>query len=424
LYGITGGGGSWSNGTVFVVNTDGTGFRTLHSFGPPNSEGAEPCNLILSSNTLYGTCGGGGPSGYGTVFAINTDGTDFRTLYSFSGSDGAGPSSRGRALALSGPTLYGTTAHGGSGWSDPSTGGYGTVFAINTDGTGFTTLYSFTDGTDGAYPNGVILSGGVLYGTTEVGGDSHDGTLFVVNTDGTGFATLHAFTGAGPCSSGCNGYASGPNTDGADPYCGIIASGTTLYGTAYVGGTWGNGTVFAVNTDGAGLKILHDFTPAPAPDNTNADGAQPMYSLVQFGTTVYGTTYNGGTFGVNAGIVFAVNTDGSGFTNLHSFRSESWPYDLVVSNDSLYGTSGGWGPGEVFSISLPVNLPQLTITRAGENLILIWPTNFTGFALQSTTNLSPSAIWTTNLPAPVVINEQNTVTNPISGAQQFFRLAQ
>ena len=42
---------------------------------------------------------------------------------------------------------------------------------------------------------------------------------------------------------------------------------------------------------------------------------------------------------------------------------------------------------------------------------------------QSTTNLT-SAVWTTNSPGPVVVNELNTVTNPISGTQQFFRLSQ
>ena len=68
--------------------------------------------------------------------------------------------------------------------------------------------------------------------------------------------------------------------------------------------------------------------------------------------------------------------------------------------------------------------PQLTINAAGDNIMVTWPTNFTGFALQSTTNLASSAIWSTNLPAPVVADGQYTVTNPISGTQQFFRLIQ
>jgi hypothetical protein len=60
---------------------------------------------------------------------------------------------------------------------------------------------------------------------------------------------------------------------------------------------------------------------------------------------------------------------------------------------------------------------------------LRWPTNnagydYTGFTLQSTTNLGSPAVWSTNSPAPVVIGGQNTVTNPITGAQKFYRLVQ
>jgi hypothetical protein len=73
--------------------------------------------------------------------------------------------------------------------------------------------------------------------------------------------------------------------------------------------------------------------------------------------------------------------------------------------------------------------PQLTIAPSGPNVLLTWPTNnagydYTGFSLQSTTNLYSSAIWSSNSPAPVVIAGQNTVTNSITGARQFFRLVQ
>ena len=67
---------------------------------------------------------------------------------------------------------------------------------------------------------------------------------------------------------------------------------------------------------------------------------------------------------------------------------------------------------------------QLTITPSGTNVILMWSTNAIGFSLQSTTNLGSPAVWTTNSPAPVVIAGQNTVTNPITGAQKFYRLVQ
>src|SRR5947209_7527433 len=60
-------------------------FTTLHSFTmggnnssgfytSTNSDGAYPlARLILSGNTLYGTAAAGGSSGSGAVFAANTD---------------------------------------------------------------------------------------------------------------------------------------------------------------------------------------------------------------------------------------------------------------------------------------------------------------------------------------------------------------
>jgi hypothetical protein len=62
-------------------------------------------------------------------------------------------------------------------------------------------------------------------------------------------------------------------------------------------------------------------------------------------------------------------------------------------------------------------------------VILSWPTNYGAFSysaytLLSITNLSSPAVWTPVSPSPFVINGQNTVTNPISGTQQFFRLSQ
>jgi hypothetical protein len=67
--------------------------------------------------------------------------------------------------------------------------------------------------------------------------------------------------------------------------------------------------------------------------------------------------------------------------------------------------------------------PTLTITAAGTNVILMWPTNVPGLTLQCTTNLSPSAVWINVSPPPVVVNGQNLATNPIRGTRQFYRLS-
>src|SRR6266478_514734 len=254
-------------------------FTNLHSFS--GSDGANPyagLTVTSESNTLYGTTANGGSPGWawGTVFKVNADGTGFTNLHSFTGSDGANPWA---GLILSGNTLFGTTYSGGN-------SGYGTVFAINTDGTGFTNLHGFAY-SDGAYPNGgLISSGNTLYGTASKGGGSGAGTVFAVNTDGAGFTTLHNFTATYPYPFYYyNPYADyyyyyygyydpyyvvyvNINPDGADPVAQLILSGNTLYGTAAYGGSGGNGTVFAVNTDGTGFTIVHSFEltqPPPPP---------------------------------------------------------------------------------------------------------------------------------------------------------------
>jgi len=74
-----------------------------------------------------------------------------------------------------------------------------------------------------------------------------------------------------------------------------------------------------------------------------------------------------------------------------------------------------------FSFSLT---PILNISSSAGSVTLQWLTNATGFTLQSATNLVPPAVWSTNLPTPVVVNGLNTITNPISGTAQYYRLSQ
>ncbi len=79
----------------------------------------------------------------------------------------------------------------------------------------------------------------------------------------------------------------------------------------------------------------------------------------------------------------------------------------------------------VFARVYPVPAQPITlgIAQAGNQVVLSWPTTATNYVLQSTPNLLP-ATWSNVSPASVLVNGQNTVTNPISGAQQFYRLSQ
>lgn len=178
LYGTAEQGGWDSGGTIFSVVTNLPGsFSILHYFSAPyltagtNSGGAYSFSgLVLSGTNLYGTTIGGGTYGNGTVFVVSTNGLFFTNLYSFTGgNDGSQPQA---GLTLSGNTLYGTTSGGGTATN-------GTLFAIHTDGSGFTSLYSFTGGSDGANPQAdLVLSGNTLYGNATAGGSSGNGTVF------------------------------------------------------------------------------------------------------------------------------------------------------------------------------------------------------------------------------------------------------
>ena len=123
---------------------------------------------------------------------------------------------------LLGSTLYGTTINGGT-----NSGGYGTLFSIGTNGSDFTAIESFNSIPNGSNPNGgLVVSANRIYGTTEGNGATNGfGTVFSLNTDGTGFSILHTFT----VTATNYPYV---NEDGGCPSSGLILSGDTLYGTA------------------------------------------------------------------------------------------------------------------------------------------------------------------------------------------------
>jgi len=356
LYGAAEHGGTNGSGTLFSINTNGTGFAVLHSFQPTaynpsslttNSEGANPvAGLFLLGNTLYGTAGYGGTNGYGTAFAINTDGTGFTNLYTFAGLNDGAVAQQGSfaflssgTFVLSGGALYAAAPGGG-------TNGNGTVFGVNTNGTGITNVYSFGGyftNIEGIAPlAGLISSGNTLYGTTSSGGTNNNGTVFAINNDGTGYTNIYSFSAFGNYNT---------NSDGANPAAGLVLSGNTLYGTANNGGTNGAGTVFKVNTDGTGFKDLYSFS-----GFIGTDGANPQAGLVLSGNTLYGTaSFGGSSFG---GTIFAIHTDGTGFTNLYGFtggNDGAQPMaGLVLSGNCLYGTVSQGGTnffGAVFAVN-------------------------------------------------------------------------
>ncbi len=305
-------------------------YNLLHEFTNGPDDGYRPRgSLIKSGSTLYGMTAGGGSSGLGTIFKIQVDGTGFELLHDFSGgvADGAGAWG---SLILSGSTLYGMTWAGGD--NDA-----GTIFKLETDGSGFSLLHEFAGGADdGSVPMGdLILADSTLYGMTDQGGDYNKGTIFKIQTDGSGFSLLHELAG-------------GP-TDGEAPGCTLVISGTTLFGVNSRGGAYGCGTVFKIQTDGSGYMLLHEFA------GMAVDGVWPTGSLILSGSTLFGMT---GTGGSGLSTIFKMQTDGTGYMKLHEFiggtdDGADARGSLVISGSTLYGmtTQGGdYGKGTIFEV--------------------------------------------------------------------------
>jgi uncharacterized repeat protein (TIGR03803 family) len=418
-------------------------FTLLHSFA---SDGDYPSGSLIQSNgTLYGM-------GLGGVFRMNTNGSSFTNLHYFSSYGGNGNNPYA-ALTLSGTNLYGMTVGGGA--------GVGVVFRVSTNGIGYTNLHYFNSReTNGSSPYGSLtLANGALYGTTFIGGASNLGTLFRMDTYGGGYTNLHVFAG------GAN--------DGAYPLGDLTLSGTNFYGMTSQGGATGLGVVFRVNTNGTGYTNLHSFVGYPN------DGAGPPGSLALDGSTLYGMTQQGGSNNIGAvfkmdtdgssytnlhsfaggagdgaspqgsltlvdgalygmtpfggasdyGVVFRLNTDGSSYTNLHEFTVSTSdgaePYgSLLLSGSTLYGMTyygGTNNEGVVFALSNlpPAPPPSLTIIYANNQAIVSWPSSVSGWILQTNNQLAAGA-WG-NYTGLII---SNTMTNSPTKGNLFFRLKQ
>jgi uncharacterized repeat protein (TIGR03803 family) len=293
LYGTTFGGGTKGGGTVFKVDPHGTE-TVLHSF-TSTPDGFQPlAGLVMdASGNLFGTTSLGGvavccQSGCGTVFKLDQRGTE-TVLYAFAGgSDGDYPAA-GLIMDAKG-NLYGTTSSGGGSSGCLNYFGCGTVFKLAPDGTE-TVLHAFTGGNDGDDPLASLIkdSEGNLFGTTAVGGNTgcNDpygcGTVFELAPDGTE-TVLHAFT------DGTDGaFPEGGLT---------MDKRGNLYGTTNSGGDCrgrsGCGTVFKLTPDGT-KTVLGDLVSRVGryPEaGLIKDGAGNLDGTAEFGgASGYGTVF-------------------------------------------------------------------------------------------------------------------------------------
>ena len=223
------------------------------------------------------------------------------------------------------------------------------MFSLGLDGSHFRILGQIPN--EWPFPSATIAAdltvvGSTIVGTTENGGTGDpngDGTIFSGNLDGTDFQVLHLFAGG--------------TADGRNPVGGVTLSGSKLIGTTSSGGAANDGTIYSLNLDGSDYQVVRSFT------GTADDGKNPDGKLLLVGSTLYGTTQNGGANG--NGEVYSLAADGSNFQTVYSFDAWANPVaGLTLVGSTLYGVAPNGGAvddGFVYAITgaLPAG-PQVT----------------------------------------------------------------
>jgi len=189
LYGTTNEGGPSGVGVIFSYDIS----SNIYNYYPFDTSinGQFPNAGILTSidgSTLYGTTTSGGANGYGVIYKIDSNvSSNYQILHSFgSGTDGQQPQGT-LNLSSNGLELYGTTFGGGSNL-------VGTIFTINTDGTDYQIVYNFQGSNDGANPacGLTYVTEELFYGTTFSGGNFNSGgTIFELLSTTTKLGTTY-----------------------------------------------------------------------------------------------------------------------------------------------------------------------------------------------------------------------------------------
>jgi uncharacterized repeat protein (TIGR03803 family) len=281
--------------------------------------------LEASDGKLYGACGAGGPIGTGCLFRLNKDGSNFEVIYNFpSLVDGYSPT--GSLVEDAGGFLYGTTLY--------SYSGYGVVFRINKNGSGYAVLKVFNPGDPELLYGGVKLSAGYLYGIGYFGGASGYGGVFRIHTDGTGYELLHSFD---------------LNIDGSYPFSSAVVSNGKLYGTTTFGGSSNYGTIYSMDISGMNFTVLRDLAPGDVQSLQHG-------IIVSSDGALYGAGYtNTGT------AIFRMNANGSNYSILKTF-------DVIAEGQSATSLL------ETNNVSLPVTLTKFQVQRKNETAWITWET--------------------------------------------------
>ncbi len=285
LYGTTTRGGELGGGVLFELDA-GNAFRRIFEFGQPGIGSGPQSKLVTINGDFYGVTPYGGLNlpacqsevgQCGIIYKMTKGGTE-TVLYYFTGeADGAYPQTMIRDAA---GNLYGVATSGTNRIG-------GTVWKLNTGGA-FTVLYTFTGGADGGYPLGRLIRDSVdgsLRGTTEDGGDPecNCGVVFRLDTSGNE-KVIHKFLGGSgglyPSVVGLldvGGVLYGTTDSGGDMLCDVSVPN-------------GCGVLYQIGKTGQ-YTVLHRFA-GPPTDGALLDFGSLTLGM---DGSIYGATREGGT---------------------------------------------------------------------------------------------------------------------------------
>jgi len=324
-------------GTVWRMDSVGT-VTVLHTF--LGADGSRPTARVIQSRDGYlvGTTFNGGDFGRGTVYRIETDGTNHTILHSFDKTDGLNPVAP-LVQALNG-LFYGTTNQGGSSNS-------GVIFRIS--GLGVLDILHHFDFDDGHEPKAALIeaSAGYLYGTTERG--SCNGNIFRIDLAGN-FELVHEF----------NAYGS----DGFRPVSPLLeAWDGSLYGTSPLSGlppsdSNRRGCIFKMDPSGM-ITVLHTFV--------TSDGSSPSTGLLEATDgTLWGVTPVGGSN--NAGVAYQIDlASGLNLVDLTFDPNPVTGASRTTGTITLDGPAPRKGPQVILYNTNPlvVTIPESVKVRSG-----------------------------------------------------------
>lgn len=345
LYGVTQGGGTSGQGTVFELSPNGSGAwneTTLYNFcsqpnctdgGAWNSE--HPSTLLFDSlGNLYGTTPGGGAYGYGVVYELSPaegGGWTETVLHSFTGgADGANPTS-GVIMDPAG-NLYATTRWNGTGAS------VGTVLELSPSSDGWTEQVIYAE-------NYIAVAGLTMDAYGNIFAPAFNNYLeqsFVLElspngSGGWNSAVIYTF----PCNR------KGKCPKGSYPNSPLVIlynenfDAEFLYGTTLDGGSKNYGTTFDLVSLSKGpwtMEVAHSFTGGPK------DGSYPVGLVWSSVGSIFGTTSQGGKY--NDGTIFEL-VGGTYKKDLWSFEASegSSPSGAPILDraGNIYGNTASGG---------------------------------------------------------------------------------